>query len=1073
VTPSPPATTGLVEMVHAEAALGFSADLQVRVLGGDLPRDLNPGLADALAFRITQLGIDGDAPESARWHQCLALVRADEELLWVIDVDPARPTDPLSVHVVLRFSRAALDASGSAEDRMRRFAALAGQLTRQSFPGSEVAQLTAADTWRLLSPRSDLGGDALFVTGLPGGSGQGAEGSAGAPSGAAARRQASLNDLVEAAAGLEAYRIVFCVGGVASQELEWVAAQVGSLRDAAEAQAHQQVTYGENRSLSTNTGTSGTTGTSRQLNERDNLLQTLLRSAEGLFKGLRADDASGKERWERTPAGMNSSSTKGWNDGSSVSTGDSHSWSVERVDTTFQLLAERLERLARMLDGARGEGAFRAAALIFAPAGERELLADLLAGTLSGEGSADHPIRRYPIVGQPQELLLSNRPILLSLAPAVPVLARARAAQYLLLPTGELPGLRLRRAVFFGRNSGHIGRAARGAAFSLGPIAGEGEILASMDELYRHILVTGTTGSGKTWRVLRILESLSVQRDGPRVIVFETAKRTYREELRGRPGSEPLVYTIGDSGAHPFRLNPFFFEHGTSLKRHVAVLSDALCELLPTESMIGPYMRKAVERCYIEAGWNLETSACAEGAVRYPDVIDFAREVRRLGDGLHYGAEVNANFKGALEGRAAVFLDATFQDIFSHDGNRTIDELFPGDAILEMEQLPASELDLPGFILSILLERLRARQTREVAQRRESATGWLLVVEEAHNVLGREKEGRGPAGEGGGGRTLLRNFVRLLQEGRSLKLAVMVVDQSPALLARSVVKNTNTKVILRLEDGEDVDDVGNTLGLTDEEARDLSMLAVGEAVVKTGGMTKPARSAPWPGPAERVGRPLARIAARSPDYVELRARWTEACDGDGPKPDAAWLERALSVACRSPELVAFGARHLDIERPLPVSPDPRALTTEAELLEYALRLHRRAQELRQADVLAPLVRVLIAACARGKRPRLDVAPGAVGIAARLVAAPGRELAELFSNLSSAPDAHFRDASDRLDAHLAGGAIAACGVLMRAVRSLRSPAAPEPGALELVRDWTTADMTAQEREVLWAAARQAD
>ena len=70
---------------------------------------------------------------------------------------------------------------------------------------------------------------------------------------------------------------------------------------------------------------------------------------------------------------------------------------------------------------------------------------------------------------------------------------------------------------------------------------------------------------------------------------------------------------------------------------------------------------------------------------------------------------------------------------------------------------------------------------------------WLVVVEEAHNVLDRSFEVRRPADESNAGRTLLRCIDRLLQEGREMELGVMVIDQSPASLARSVISNTGTK----------------------------------------------------------------------------------------------------------------------------------------------------------------------------------------------------------------------------------------------------------------------------------------
>jgi hypothetical protein len=616
-----------------------------------------------------------------------------------------------------------------------------------------------------------------------------------------------------------------------------------------------------------------------------------------------------------------------------------------------------------MLMRARAEGAFRGAVLVYADRHALPILGDTLRGVLTGPRSEDHPLQILHLRGHPQELLLSNTPITLQLAPAPPVLGASLAQRFLLLPEAELPGLQLRRSVFLGRNAGAPsgGRREGRSGVSLGPLGHADEEVSSPDifvpsgQLFRHLLVTGTTGSGKTFRVHRIIEGLAHMRDELRVVVFETAKRTYRDDYVRVPGQDPRVYTIGSSQESPLRINPFFFEPGTSLKRHISVVSDALSDLMPTEAMIGPYMRAAVERCYTRLGWDIETGRWGGEGDKpvYPGVIDFAEQLHALVDELGYGGEVNANYRGALLGRAAVFTAPTYQDIFSHDGNSSVDELFPRDTIIEFEQLPASELDLTAFIISILLERLRAWQNRQ--QQEGIERGWLLVVEEAHNVLGREHEARGSSLEAAGGHTLLKNFVRLLQEGRSLKLGMMVVDQSPSLLARSVVKNTNTKIVMRMEDGEDIEDMGSSLGLDEDSRQDLGVLREGEAVVKTSGMLRPVRSGRWPYVGRSQHRRL-RLEAKPPDYRTLEEGWRHACSGLDPRPDDRWLAEMTAAANGSVELLVFCARkvRMELRTGLAEAAPPGPYATGEAVLAYAEGVHATV---RHAAVAAALLEV--------------------------------------------------------------------------------------------------------------------
>ena len=182
--------------------------------------------------------------------------------------------------------------------------------------------------------------------------------------------------------------------------------------------------------------------------------------------------------------------------------------------------------------------------------------------------------------------------------------------------------------------------------------------------------------------------------------------------------------------------------------------------------------------------------------------------------------------------------------------------------IVEVDHLPPSEVDIRAFVITLLLSRLRGVQSAAQQSRK-----WLLVIEEAHNILERDLESRRPSIESNGGRTLVRSVDRLLQEGRELQIGVVVVDQSPCRLARSVISNTNTKIVMRLEDGGEMEEIGRAMGLTTEEWSKLCYLQLGEALVKASHMDTPVKtvsgrqSVPLgddgerPGPNASVSRP--------------------------------------------------------------------------------------------------------------------------------------------------------------------------------------------------------------------------
>ncbi len=987
--------------------LGLVADeVALEVVPGSLPADLNPWLLDLCAARVDELGHWDRVPRPHDWENLLPLLRPGEELLWIVDYrrrEEVGAREQFAVRLALKANRQVTSRAEIAAREVR-FRAILGQFRRQAFPESSVAELSAPEALALVA-----GGDhgATFcVTGIPSPKDQGDAQAFESREGPRAAFQ-SLNDVVEAFLHLPAFRLVFVVGRVSDAELADEFGRVTQLRNHVHPLAKAQVAAAEQVALSwqRNASTADTEGASRQ--EADNILARVGRRLAGLFVGSRAEGTGAGFLWDRAPAGRNWSATRTQSEGWSTQTSQGETRTSEYLDTALELVDQSLGRYAENLYAARATGAYRAACLVQVGPEHVDMLAGAVRGVLSGSLSKDRPMAAFAVRGDAAALLRANEPILAGLAPAAPILTDLQACRYLLLPEAELPGVRMHRGVFLGRNAAPEtltsteGKRARRVRLGRFAFTAErdsrGYVEVDEADLYSHVLVTGTTGSGKTRRVLKILNDLGHLGDDIRVVVFETAKRTYRHEFGRFPDRPPTIYTLGDATGRALRINPFYFERGTSLKRHVSVLSDALSELMPTESLIGPKMREAVERAYVSAGWDIETGrSLAEP--RYPTVLDFTVELRRIADALNYGPEVNANYRGALEGRARIFLDPTYQDIFSHGGDQPITEMFAEDTIVEMEALPPGEFNIPAFLLAILIERIRSHQARQLGA---ITSGWLLVVEEAHNVLSRDLEARRDSGESNGGRTLLQQVVRLLQEGREMRVGVMVVDQSPAALARAVVRNTNTKIVMRLEDGEEIAEMGRGLGLDDQQAKDLGSLRRGEAIIRTSYMTLPVKSSAYDVEELPMARPLgAGPSAEAPSYLTLDRAWSAAVAGAGRTPDEAWMEAQLFAAQRSLALVRFAGEKVLLGL-------GRHERLDDDLLLHARRLHAQARQRAAAQEMLPVERLLLAAFAGADRPEGAASALAVRLAADLL---GRDWLGPIAQLVRAPTREWPSAS---------------------------------------------------------------
>lgn len=1031
--------------VGLELSLGLAPEDAVLMLEpGSRCQDLQPWLLDAVAVKIPCLGHHDKIPRPWDWENVLTLLEPGEELLYVLDHRSAISTGragEFSLWLAIRFPSCTELGPEDLVLREKRARVLISQICRQAFPGSEVEWVEPQALLGLLGTSTGPEERCVVVTGMPSPRSL-KDGDRDIDRESVSRNYQSLNDVVEALYDLQCdYRIAFVVQRVGNatiqEKLELATSLYNQVHPLVQTSNSASANWSSNTNLGVTTSQSeaDNLNSSKAVSENESTQHGKNKSA-GINLVIINGNVSESESkttgqsWTHTETeGKTFTTTSGVSETTGETRGLSRDITVENVDSQLRLAEFTLERTIDALHEAYGTGGFRWGAFAFAEGHNVEIVGRSLMGVLAGARTKDHPLVRFEVKGEHDRLLASRIPTMDLVADAAPVLSLPRVCDALLVPEAELPGLRLRRNVFLGRNvdtnNGSLGTIVLGPdAFSaIGAEFTPADIKLPEEDLFKHILVAGTTGSGKTTRVVEILNRI----ESPQlsVLVVETAKRTYRKEFQRRKRSAPIVYRLGSSATYgvsrfrPLRVNPFYFELGTSLKRHIAILSDALAELMPTEAMIGSLMRRAVECCYDERGWDIEAGMPYDGAApTWPTVVDFILQVRILTERLNYGPEVNANYRGALESRASLFMDATFQDIFGYGGNTPIDELVPlgKDAIIEVEDLPPSDVDVRAFVITLLLSRLRAVQSvrgqganiekkrvaepvvqqtnyscelklrlqeffkgrdkrltkyiksilrdgkvivdgkvinngRQIVnlesiieadgqivhnsrsehtvstlsttkqadcdplislsrsniwQVQEELRDWLVVFEEAHNVLDRQFEERRPTDESNAGRTLLRSVVRLLQEGRAMRIGIMVIDQSPTKLARDVIANTGTKLTLRLEDSDEMAEIGRSIGLEEDAWQKLGFLQVGEALVKTSYMDRPAKSAPFRTLSDPPSELYPRDAVYTPSFTAIAAHWSPLSQGKGYEPDGVWTESLLQIARGNVHLAVFG-----------------------------------------------------------------------------------------------------------------------------------------------------------------------
>lgn len=106
----------------------------------------------------------------------------------------------------------------------------------------------------------------------------------------------------------------------------------------------------------------------------------------------------------------------------------------------------------------------------------------------------------------------------------------------------------------------------------------------------------------------------------------------------------------------------------------------------------------------------------------------------------------------------------------------------------------------------------------------------VTVLEEAHNLLRRTSMSQSQEGANLQGKSV-EMITNSIAEMRTYGEGFIIADQSPELLDEAVIRNTNTKIVLRLPNKADRELVGTSMALNDAQIVELAKLPFGVAAV--------------------------------------------------------------------------------------------------------------------------------------------------------------------------------------------------------------------------------------------------
>lgn len=410
---------------------------------------------------------------------------------------------------------------------------------------------------------------------------------------------------------------------------------------------------------------------------------------------------------------------------------------------------------------------------------------------------------------------------------ATTALSGKELAYSLNFPKKSVPGLPVIECAAFGRNISTFDGAQPTSGLTLGKIfhmhrEEPVKVLLRKDTLASHIFVTGSTGAGKTNTVCRILDQ-ALEKD-VNFLVVEPAKGEYKSVYGG--AEDVHVFGTNPAATPLLRINPFSFPEGVHVLEHLDRLVEIFNVCWPMYAAMPAVLKDAVSRSYADCGWNLVTSENPFGEGLWPTFSDVARNVRKILDESEYDSENKGAYKGSLLTRLQSLTNGLNGMMLVADEVPST-ALFDENCIVDLSRVGSAETK--SLLMGLLVLKLQEYRMA-TAPDMNLPLRHLTVLEEAHNLLKRASGEQGVEGGNLAGKSV-EMISNAIAEMRTYGEGFVIADQAPGLLDMAAIRNTNTKIIMRLPDLSDRELVGRAANLNDRQITELARLPKGVAAV--------------------------------------------------------------------------------------------------------------------------------------------------------------------------------------------------------------------------------------------------
>ena len=414
------------------------------------------------------------------------------------------------------------------------------------------------------------------------------------------------------------------------------------------------------------------------------------------------------------------------------------------------------------------------------------------------------------------------------------------------LPKKSVPGIPVIECAEFGREvtsldskDGIYQSVELGEIYHMHDVDENTPVKFDVQSLASHTFITGSTGAGKSNAIYQLLSELGKKeiktenKDNEnqggtqqkiKFMVIEPAKGEYKDVFGGVEDVD--VYGTNPKKATLLKINPFSFVDDIHVLEHVDRLVEIFNACWPMYAAMPAVLKDAIERIYIDKGWDLNYSSCEPKV--FPTLYDLLKVLPQVMEESQYSLDTKSDYSGALITRIKSLTNGINGQIFctSEDADKENEKLFEKNVIVDISRIGSTETK--SLIMGMLIMKLQEYRMSEGEV--NSNLQHVTVLEEAHNLLRRTTSVQTQEGSNLQGKSV-EMISNAIAEMRTYGEGFIIADQAPGLLDESVIRNTNTKIIFRLPDEQDRILVGRSEALNDNQISELAKLPRGVAAV--------------------------------------------------------------------------------------------------------------------------------------------------------------------------------------------------------------------------------------------------